>query len=97
MPTYDYLCEKGHEFAVVQSIKDDALTVCTITEPEKCTAGNYQPPDGKHNPHFDAYDEYPTCRYCGTAITWCDAPCKRQIGATSFKFKGGAPTPKHYG
>jgi predicted nucleic acid-binding Zn ribbon protein len=30
-------------------------------------------------------------------VQHCNAPCKRQIGATSFKFKGGAPTPKHYG
>src|SRR5437867_2006499 len=29
MPTYEYVCEKcGHEFEKVQSIKDNALTVC---------------------------------------------------------------------
>ena len=26
----------------------------------------------------------------------CGSPCKRQIGSTSFKFKGGNPTPKHF-
>jgi predicted nucleic acid-binding Zn ribbon protein len=26
----------------------------------------------------------------------CHSPCKRLIGNTSFKFKGGNPTPKHY-
>ena len=29
MPTYEYVCESGHETEVVQSIKDDALTACT--------------------------------------------------------------------
>ena len=28
MPTYDYVCESGHEMEVVQSIKADALTEC---------------------------------------------------------------------
>jgi len=29
MPTYEYLCEKcGHEFELVQSMKDDAIKVC---------------------------------------------------------------------
>ena len=28
MPTYDYLCEKGHRFELFQSMKDDALTEC---------------------------------------------------------------------
>ena len=29
MPTYDYVCSKcGHAFEKVQSIKDDALTIC---------------------------------------------------------------------
>ena len=27
---------------------------------------------------------------------FCDAPCKRLVSKISFKFKGGAPTPKHY-
>lgn len=35
---------------------------------------------------------------CGAeGVAVCGEPCKRQIGTTSFKFKGGAPTPKHYG
>ena len=29
-------------------------------------------------------------------MLFCNAPCKRLISNTSFKFKGGAPTPKHY-
>ena len=29
MPTYDYQCtECGHQFEIMQSMKDDALTVC---------------------------------------------------------------------
>ena len=32
----------------------------------------------------------------GNMPTHCGAPCKRQIGSTSFKFKGGNPTPKHF-
>jgi len=28
MPTYDYLCEKGHRFEMFQSMKDDAVTEC---------------------------------------------------------------------
>ena len=67
MPTYDYLCEKGHEFSSTQSIKDDPITKC-----------EYEVADDRKGPVF------------------CDAPCKRQIGNTSFKFKGGSPTPKHY-
>ncbi len=27
---------------------------------------------------------------------FCNAPCRRLISNTSFKFKGGPPTPKHY-
>lgn len=31
MPTYDYKCQKcGHQFEVVQSMKDDRLTDCPI-------------------------------------------------------------------
>ena len=26
----------------------------------------------------------------------CNAPCRRQISDTSFTFKGGPPTPKHF-
>ncbi len=26
----------------------------------------------------------------------CGAPCRRQISQTSFKFKGGPPTPKYH-
>ena len=33
MPTYEYKCEKGHVFEVVQKMTDDALTSC-----EKCGA-----------------------------------------------------------
>jgi len=29
MPTYDYECENGHRYELVQSMKDDALTHCT--------------------------------------------------------------------
>lgn len=29
MPTYDYVCDKGHRFEVFQSMKDEALTECT--------------------------------------------------------------------
>lgn len=28
MPTYEYVCENGHEFEEVQSIKDDPITIC---------------------------------------------------------------------
>lgn len=28
MPTYDYLCEQGHRFDLVQRFSDDALTRC---------------------------------------------------------------------
>ncbi|HEV7845187.1 MAG TPA: FmdB family zinc ribbon protein [Thermoleophilaceae bacterium] len=28
MPTYEYRCEKGHNFEVTQRISEDALTVC---------------------------------------------------------------------
>jgi putative FmdB family regulatory protein len=28
MPTYDYLCENGHRFDLVQRFSDDALTKC---------------------------------------------------------------------
>jgi predicted nucleic acid-binding Zn ribbon protein len=67
MPTYDYLCDEGHETVVEQSIHDEPL--------ERCI--------------FYTDDDHP-------GSSRCCAPCKRQIGATSFKFKGGAPTPKHY-
>ena len=30
MPTYEYECTKGHQFEVVQSIKDDPLERCTV-------------------------------------------------------------------
>lgn len=31
MPTYDYKCQKcGHQFEVVQSMKDDRLTDCPV-------------------------------------------------------------------
>ena len=33
MPTYEYKCEKGHTFEVIQRMADDALTVC-----EECGA-----------------------------------------------------------
>src|SRR3954466_3931308 len=33
MPTYEYKCEKGHVFEVVQRMTEDALTEC-----EKCGA-----------------------------------------------------------
>lgn len=69
VPTYDYLCESGHEFEAEQSIKDDALTECHYR-----TGWNEE----------DLSDIY------------CDAPCRRLISKTSFKFKGGAPTPKNY-
>jgi predicted nucleic acid-binding Zn ribbon protein len=28
MPTYDYLCEQGHETTVTQSIHDDVFVAC---------------------------------------------------------------------
>jgi len=28
MPTYDYLCENGHRFELVQRFSDDALDKC---------------------------------------------------------------------
>jgi len=28
MPTYEYVCESGHEFEIKQSIKDGALSEC---------------------------------------------------------------------
>jgi putative FmdB family regulatory protein len=28
MPTYDYRCENGHEFEVIQSMSDDPVTAC---------------------------------------------------------------------
>lgn len=44
MPTYEYICELGHEFEVEQSIKDDPIKVCPEVIPfsdpdfEKCEA-----------------------------------------------------------
>jgi putative FmdB family regulatory protein len=32
MPIYEYRCEKGHTFEVMQSIADDALTACEVCE-----------------------------------------------------------------
>jgi len=32
MPTYLYECDEGHTFEVEQSIKDDALTTCTVED-----------------------------------------------------------------
>jgi putative FmdB family regulatory protein len=29
MPTYEYVCEKGHRFEIFQSMKDAALSACT--------------------------------------------------------------------
>jgi predicted nucleic acid-binding Zn ribbon protein len=69
MPKYEYLCDKGHEVVVEQSITSDALTVCTMGV---CHCAE------KENP------------------TPCGAPTRRLISKTSFKFKGGPPTPKHY-
>jgi putative FmdB family regulatory protein len=28
MPTYEYRCENGHEFEVIQSMSDDPVTAC---------------------------------------------------------------------
>ena len=44
MPTYDYECKKcGHQFEVVQSIKDDALKTCPKGEcPEGTGRGRVQ-------------------------------------------------------
>jgi putative FmdB family regulatory protein len=28
MPTYEYRCENGHEFEVIQSMSDDPVTTC---------------------------------------------------------------------
>lgn len=30
MPIYEYLCEKGHTFDVIQSMSDDSLTACEV-------------------------------------------------------------------
>ena len=30
MPTYGYRCDKGHEFEIVQGIRDDPLTTCQV-------------------------------------------------------------------
>lgn len=30
MPVYEYRCDEGHEFEVVQRMSDDALTTCEI-------------------------------------------------------------------
>ena len=30
MPTYEYRCDNGHTFEVMQSMSDDALTECTV-------------------------------------------------------------------
>ncbi len=30
MPVYEYRCDEGHEFEVVQRMSDDALTACEI-------------------------------------------------------------------
>ncbi len=30
MPVYEYRCEEGHEFEVIQRMSDDALTSCEI-------------------------------------------------------------------
>jgi len=32
MPTYEYKCENGHQFEVVQRMADDALTACEVCE-----------------------------------------------------------------
>jgi predicted nucleic acid-binding Zn ribbon protein len=69
MPTYEYLCEEGHEFEVQQKIKDDPLKKCTRVILGDALLDNQQE---------------------------CGAPCKRLISKTSFKFKGGAPTPKFH-
>jgi putative FmdB family regulatory protein len=32
MPIYEYRCEKGHDFEVLQKMGDDAVTVCEVCE-----------------------------------------------------------------
>jgi putative FmdB family regulatory protein len=32
MPTYEYRCDNGHQFEVVQRMSDDALTACEVCE-----------------------------------------------------------------
>lgn len=32
MPTYEYLCDEGHTFDVVQRMSDDALVSCEVCE-----------------------------------------------------------------
>lgn len=34
MPTYEYLCDEGHEFQTMQSIHDDAITECLMSTDE---------------------------------------------------------------
>jgi predicted nucleic acid-binding Zn ribbon protein len=72
MPTYEYMCEKGHEFEAEQSIKDDPLTEC------------------------NRWVQRDPGNTCAISTYECKAACVRLISNTSFKFKGGAPTPKHY-
>lgn len=42
MPTYEYVCEAGHEFEAVQSIKDEPLRTCPqdkFSESNTCALG----------------------------------------------------------
>ena len=32
MPTYEYRCDNGHQFEVVQRMSDDTLTACEVCE-----------------------------------------------------------------
>ncbi len=32
MPIYEYRCEKGHTFEVLQSMSDDSLTTCEVCD-----------------------------------------------------------------
>ena len=80
MPVYDYLCNKGHTVALEQRITEDAVT--------KCEFRTIISVEDIHEPD----------KSTGVRVKQrvCNAPTKRLISDTSFKFKGGSPTPKYH-
>ena len=89
MPIYEYECDEGHTFEMTQSVKGQPFAKC-----QRSMTSCDRDEDGEHDPHFDAYDEHPTCRWCGTQVTWCKAPCRRLISKSSFVLKGNGWTGK---
>jgi putative FmdB family regulatory protein len=81
MPYYEYLCDEGHEFEVQQRITEDPLTKCE----HRTTLSVEDTHDGPN-------------KSTGVRVRQrvCNAPCHRLISDTSFKFKGGSPTPKYH-